>query len=328
LKIAQTICNITSPYGSINKDQFLFIEMPNVGAYPIYAIGKDSYIVSALLQTNGYHNMHIGRYCSLSDSLIIQINQNHDYTRVSTGKPCFGLEPQTAQKCQLLIQNDVWIGQAARITGSVTIRNGAVIAANSHVVKDVPPYAIVGGNPAKIIKYRFSDEQIADLQNIAWWDWDDAQMEAAKDDFALPIEGFIEKYRKPPFLQPKAKNFADPKLLFFADFHEPLPFWQHIVKSYCDNPKGQLIVVIQNELYIEKRLRELREFAASVYSGKGKIIERVQNLKVEDELFAEADCYITSRSLNTVRRTCLADKYGLKIISCADIPFGHELMGK
>lgn len=68
------------------------------------------------------------------------------------------------QKGTIIIQNDVWIGSNVTIIPGVVIRNGAVIARNSHVVSDVPPYAIVGGNPAKVIGYRFSSEQIEKLQ--------------------------------------------------------------------------------------------------------------------------------------------------------------------
>jgi acetyltransferase-like isoleucine patch superfamily enzyme len=72
---------------------------------------------------------------------------------------------------QTTIGNDVWVGAGAIILRGVNIGNGACIAAGAVVTKDVPPYAIVGGNPAKIIKYRFSDEIIADLQRIQWWDF-------------------------------------------------------------------------------------------------------------------------------------------------------------
>jgi virginiamycin A acetyltransferase len=327
LKIDPSLLRVAAPYGDVKQDTFAYVALQNVEKYPIYTIGKESYLCDAIINIKIHSNISIGRYCSIAANQTIQINQNHDYNRISTGSPCMFLEHTVPRKCQLIIQNDVWIGDGATIMGGITIRNGAVIAANSHVVKDVPPYAIVGGNPAKIIKYRFSEEQIADLQNIAWWDWDDKKMAETKDDFALPIEAFIEKHRvsTPSFSQIKAKNFDNPLLLFFADFHEPLPFWQHVVKSYFDNPIGKLVVCLQEELFIEKRLRELREFAASVYGGKGEIIEKVFRPANEEALFLEADCFVTSRSLETVRRTCLADKYGLKIISCADIPFGHEL---
>jgi len=67
----------------------------------------------------------------------------------------------------------VWIANGVTIMSGVKIGDGAIIAANSHVVKDVDPYSIVGGNPAKIIKYRFTKEQIKNLLEIKWWNWSD-----------------------------------------------------------------------------------------------------------------------------------------------------------
>jgi virginiamycin A acetyltransferase len=75
-----------------------------------------------------------------------------------------------------VIGHDVWIGQGAKILSGVTIGNGAVVAAFALVTKDVPAYAIVGGNPAKVLSLRFSDQQIAALHRIAWWELPDAQI--------------------------------------------------------------------------------------------------------------------------------------------------------
>ena len=71
----------------------------------------------------------------------------------------------------VIIGNDVWIGHESTIMSGVKIGDGAVIAANSVVVKDVEPYTIVGGNPAKVIKKRFSDDIINNLLELKWWDW-------------------------------------------------------------------------------------------------------------------------------------------------------------
>jgi virginiamycin A acetyltransferase len=76
-------------------------------------------------------------------------------------------------KGNVIIGNDVWIAENATIISGVTIGDGAVIANNSHVVKNVEPYSIVGGNPAKLIKYRFTKDQIDKLLSIKWWYWTD-----------------------------------------------------------------------------------------------------------------------------------------------------------
>jgi acetyltransferase-like isoleucine patch superfamily enzyme len=78
----------------------------------------------------------------------------------------------------VVIGNDVWIGNSSTIMSGVTISDGAIIAANSHIVKDVEPYSIVGGNPAKHIKYRFHPNQIKQLLQIKWWNWSDLKINA------------------------------------------------------------------------------------------------------------------------------------------------------
>ena len=75
-------------------------------------------------------------------------------------------------KGDIVVKNDVWFGYNSMVRNGVTIGNGAIIGANSFVVKDVPDYAIVAGNPAKIVKMRFDEKNIARLLEIAWWDWD------------------------------------------------------------------------------------------------------------------------------------------------------------
>jgi acetyltransferase-like isoleucine patch superfamily enzyme len=125
----------------------------------------------------------IGAFCSISASVTVFLGGNHRVDWVTTfpfGRVLtreFGNEAirdQTISRGDVTIGNDVWIGHGVTIMSGVTIGNGAVIAANAHVTKDVPAYTLVGGNPARVIRQRFSDETIALLQQLAWWDLPDS----------------------------------------------------------------------------------------------------------------------------------------------------------
>lgn len=124
----------------------------------------------------------IGKFCAIAkDVKFIMNGANHKTSGFST-YPFFifanGWEKAAPKEGDLpfkgdtIIANDVWIGYEATIMPGVKIGNGAIIASKSVVVEDVPDYAVVGGNPAKILKYRFDDTTIASLLDIAWWDWD------------------------------------------------------------------------------------------------------------------------------------------------------------
>ena len=116
-------------------------------------------------------NLTIGNYCSIATNVRIFLGGNHKPQRVSTWIYSEDDLPAIESNGDVTIGNDVWLGFNATIMSGVTSGDGAVIAANALVTKDVPPYAIVGGNPAKIIKYRFTEEQIERLSKIKWWDW-------------------------------------------------------------------------------------------------------------------------------------------------------------
>ncbi len=98
------------------------------------------------------------------------------------------------------VGHDTWICHGAVIMKGVTIGNGAVVASSAVVTKDVPPYAIVGGLPATLIKWRHAQDVAERLQSLAWWDWDHDTLRIALPDFrSLSAEAFLEKYEgRPP----------------------------------------------------------------------------------------------------------------------------------
>lgn len=93
--------------------------------------------------------------------------------------------------------HDVWIGHGAIVLPGRSIGTGAIVAAGAVVTKDVPPYTIVGGNPAKPIRRRFPEKISEQLMELAWWDWSHDRLRTALPDFRnLPVEAFVEKYQR------------------------------------------------------------------------------------------------------------------------------------
>lgn len=115
-------------------------------------------------------NLEIGKFCSIADNVTILLGGEHKLDTISSFP--FSLEKNRFSKGDVIIGNDVWIGYGATILSGVSIGDGAVIAANSIVTKDVEPYAIVGGVPAKTIKYRFDEKTIDKLLKLKWWNLD------------------------------------------------------------------------------------------------------------------------------------------------------------
>ncbi|MCJ7997253.1 acetyltransferase [Rhizobium cremeum] len=96
---------------------------------------------------------------------------------------------------RVVIGHDVWIGHGSTVLPGVTVGNGAVIGAGAVVSKDVAPYTIVGGVPAKLIRERFDARTAEGMEKLAWWDWDHDRLFAALGDFrALPANEFVAKY--------------------------------------------------------------------------------------------------------------------------------------
>lgn len=134
-----------------------------------------------------HDRLNIGSFCSIAcGAKFIFTSANHSLGSLSTYPfPIFfeewGLDAKNItdawdNKGDITVGNDVWIGYEAVILSGVTIGDGAIIGARAVVTKDVPPYTIVGGVPAKLIRRRFSDEVVEQLLRLRWWDWDDERI--------------------------------------------------------------------------------------------------------------------------------------------------------
>lgn len=301
--------------------------------FPFLSIDRDSYIVQAEVQSglnfrpkDGRHCLAIGKGCSLADGITFMIDLNHDYRSVSQGANAFleGIVPiiKTPRKGTVIIQNDVWIGHGATIMAGVTLHNGCIVVAQAVVTKDVPPYAMVGGNPAKVLGYRFAPNTIAALQKIAWWDWPEELQRSRRNDFALPAEAFAEKY----LLQaedtgPTPLPGNGPSTVYFpVDVGEPFPLYPKVLKEYFqkDRPNTELLLYIPAERSAKESIRAVERILEQ-YEARHSCVTLQTGVTLDEHiLFQGADYYVTTRAKETVYRTCLADRYGTNVLYGTD----------
>ncbi len=147
---------------------------------PLYEIGDFTYGQPIVIHFGENTKLIIGKFCSIAQNVKIFIGGNHRVDWISTFPfkffeavfpNAFDIEGHPSSKGNVVIGNDVWIGHSATILSGISIGNGAVIATHAVITKNIGAYEIWAGNPAKMVRKRFTDEQIKQLEKINWWNW-------------------------------------------------------------------------------------------------------------------------------------------------------------
>lgn len=172
--------------------------------YDNFYVGRHTYGYNDIrpLDWGEGKKLYIGNYCSLATSLVFFLGGNHRSDWVTTypfnvlRDKAKHIKGHPSSNGDIVIGNDVWIGRNVTIMSGINVGDGAIIATNSTITKNVEPYTIVGGNPMRVIKKRFSEEQISDLLNIKWWFWDDNKVEENYELLCSDnIDNFINKHK-------------------------------------------------------------------------------------------------------------------------------------
>jgi len=318
----------------INSYTTWHIKFPET-EFPLISMDRYSYIVSSSIESGinfdipgNRHNIQIGKYTSIGHNTKFNIDLNHDYLSVAMGEIPELKTPSTSRikrKGEILIGNDVWIGSGVSIMGGVRIHNGAVVAADSVVTKDVPPYAIVGGNPAKIIKYRCPQDTIDKLNRIKWWNWNPELIAERSNFFELSLDDFANKYYEltlahdssiknellsmnPSFFE--IKN----RYLYIADFLEKHSSAHNVIDAYvkyAQNNNAVLLVYIPKDSNSMLQFEKLSSILES-YSEEGcQIMIYEGPIGTEQQLLQHTTGYITNRS--PLNLDCTEESFVLNI---------------
>ena len=195
---ADAVHPLTFPDGTVHRDM---VHLARVIDHPNITVGDYSYAndfdppapegwaarLAPYLYPGAPERLRIGRFCQIAHGVrFITASANHAMGGLST-YPFGVFDPSTLADFRdgfeglpdTEIGHDVWIGHGALILPGARVGSGAVIGAGAVVTGEVPPYAVVAGNPARVIRRRFAEDVVARLLEIAWWDWEPARIRAA-----------------------------------------------------------------------------------------------------------------------------------------------------
>lgn len=333
-----------------------YIENVDGKDHVIITLGAGSYISSAHIAIWDSHIL-IGNYCSMAHKINFVVGGVHHHKAITSywigslrkyvqpsieyqggGYEDIGLNPPSVLKFpktrQAIIGNDVWIGAHATIVNGVRIGTGAVIGAGAVITKDVPPYAIVVGNPARVVKYRFSENIIHKLLAIKWWNWSPEKI-LANEKLFLNIEKFIERHYSSELEYPEeddignqiksARELGKIVYTFVADFQALEPMWKKIVKEFINALKHNeylMLIIWTNDSTLNQDLQEFNSHIESINDGKINlpitIIPSTPEKPFSPYAIMQANYFITTREEINIQCIDWLEHTKVKIISSLD----------
>ena len=313
------------------------IKTPEGLDFPIISLDYGTYIDKSLIISRVdmdwqlIHSIQIGKYTAIAEGCVFLVDMNHDYKKTFQGF-IPGITSLTEEKYhirrkgQILIENDCWIGRDTTIMSGVIIHNGAVVAANSLVTKDVAPYEIVGGNPAKHIGYRFDADTVNRMLQIKWWNWPMEKilenkdvLEKQGDEFSLSVLPNEKKLNSKSY----DRISPGPRYVFCLDMNNPFGLWKKVIKQFSemfDGTDAELMLYLpQNDEKISDSQTSLLLDYLEMFEDKECYVN-ICNENYDDisNILNEADYYITNRERDNIYLVSEAYVRGVKCISGVD----------
>lgn len=301
----------------------------------LITLGRRSYLADGSMEF-GSHNCHvlIGRYSSLAHRLVFEVGLNHDYRQVTTypfddilQKDDHTLNHAArANQNQIIIGSDVWIGCDVTLLGGVRIGNGAVIGAGAVVAKNIPPYAVVVGNPARVIKYRFAPKTIEKLQQIKWWHWDDAKIQSLLSELK-DVDAFVAKFAPEKTHTGEASETVSAmknlhaegyKLYYFLpDFTSAEGIWKTVIdaylQTYCASDKVALVLGLPDDSLCRQALDCISQKLNECGEAAPLLLSHPAGDQIIVPVLQQADCFITTKEGISSQGVDYASDVGMEI---------------
>lgn len=327
-----------------SNDEKLFHDInKNKDAENIFTLGRGSYgAFDVTYFEEKAVNVLGGRFSSLAGGIIFLMGGNHPIKSVSSfpfdiprvvesffGKVHPGIRavPKVRHNPhQIIFGSDVWIGRCVTIMGGVKIGNGAVLGANAVVAKDIPPYAIAVGNPARVVKYRFDEDTIKKLLAVKWWNW---SLEKIADNLPLmnDVEKFLDVNYSPALEEFPADDstrqlnrFTDGKIYHFvADFRAQHPLWPKVVRAFDEsNFTDKALVIWLGKDATDGDLKSLTEAIDSLGDTKENIVTFKHEENFSPAALRKGTHFITTREMTTLEALDYLWDTDVKVVSALD----------